>query len=150
MTYDLKSEKTIAKMVALRENSVDVQEYVALEKQLSKDKKEDSPMLVGLRSEGIIAENTKFTEGFVSVYFREIEQIDKNDDGLAKVTNAQVLAIARMYPELIKAILTPDVIDTAIKGAVGKRTEDAQTIQKINRQNCIKTVYQAVIGEAKN
>ena len=149
MAYNMKSEKTIGRMVSLREND-DVAEYVALEKQLTKDKKEDSLMLVGKRESGEIKTNEKFTNGLATVYFREVEKVVTDDDGKTKLTNAQVQAIAQLFPDLIKSVLTPAVIDEAIKASAGKRSEDAKTIQSINRMKVIKTVYQAVIGEAKN
>ena len=149
MMYEMASEKTIGKMVALRNENESVREYAELSKQLTDDKKSDSKFLIEMRESGEIATNKKFVNGFATVYFREIEKLTKDKDGNTKLTKAQIEAIAQLCPELIEAVITPAIIDEAISKASGKRTEAAKTIQTINRAKVVAMTYQAVIGEAK-
>ena len=143
MSIDMVSEKTIGKMVALRENNPKVREYIALEKQLPKDKKVDSETLVKMRELGEIASNSKFIEGFASVYFRETDFVVGDC-----INNKQILAIAKAYPDLIRSVLTADLLKKAVESASGGRSEEAKAIQSINLNKAVKTKYTAVIGEA--
>ena len=147
----LRSDATYGEIADLYSRSKDVQKYVQLMERLEKeDKKADRLDLVKLRESGLISTNDLMNYGFASVYFKEVDKVIKGKDGETKFTNAQIRAIAQLCPELIKSVMTPEVVDEAIRLASGKRSEAAKTIQSMNIDRLIKTSYQAYIGEAKN